>query len=158
MREVQTVSKKLSGGIFHKCAFFSIPCACSKSKRRRSGLSPLPSACRKNQIFPRSGILKSVFCLSSAEVKNTSIRASVRFVGKADKPCALRGCSAEKSQRDFFDGLGERFITAPFFIQQASFLYRTSRGADRRTASDFSVLRSSYVLLSSISTSAGKCR
>ena len=27
------------------------------------------------------------------------------FVGKADKPCARRGCSAEKSQRDFFDGL-----------------------------------------------------
>ena len=28
----------------------------------------------------------------------------MRFVGKADKPCARRGCSAEKSQRDFFDG------------------------------------------------------
>ena len=49
--------------------------------------------------------MKSVFCLGSPEAKNTSIRASVRFVGKADKPCARRGCSAEKSQRDFFDGL-----------------------------------------------------
>ena len=63
------------------------------------------SACRKNRICLRSRHLKSVFCLSSAEAKNTSIPASVRVGGAAAKTCARLGCSAEKSQRDFFDGL-----------------------------------------------------
>ena len=54
--------------------------------------------------------MKSVFCHGFPGAKNTSIRASVRFVGKADKPCARRGCSAEKSQRDFFDGLTRRSL------------------------------------------------
>ena len=54
--------------------------------------------------------MKSVFYHGFAGVKNTSIRTSVRIVGIADNECAQCGCSAEKSQRDFFDGLsGEVF-------------------------------------------------
>ena len=37
--------------------------------------------------------------------KKNSIRTSVRLGGIAAKPCAQGGCSAVKSQRDFFDGL-----------------------------------------------------
>ena len=39
----------------------------------------------------RSELLKSVFCLSSAEAKNTSNRTSVRIVGIADNECAQCG-------------------------------------------------------------------
>ncbi len=53
----------------------------------------------------RSRHLKYVFCLSSAEAKNTAIRTSVRTGGEADSECMQCGCSAEKPQRGFFDGL-----------------------------------------------------
>ncbi len=50
----------------------------------------------KNGNCSRSELLKSVFCLSSAEAKNTANRTSVRIVGIADNECAQCGCSAEK--------------------------------------------------------------
>ena len=80
------------------------------------------SVCRKNIFCPRSGLLKSVFFHGFPGAKNTSIRASVRFVGKADKPCARRGCSAEKSQRDFFDGLRPLRKERPFCMSDPEYL------------------------------------
>ena len=54
--------------------------------------------------------MKSVFCLGSPEAKNTSIRASVRFVGIADKPC-VQGvfCRMAKDVRLGFAKPGDSF-------------------------------------------------
>ena len=51
----------------------------------------------KKSVLPAKRAFKSVFCLSSAEAKNTSISASVRIDGKAVKTCAQLRCSSEKS-------------------------------------------------------------
>ena len=61
------------------------------------GANPSHQLFEKIDNCSRSERLKSVFCLSSAEAKNTSIPASVRLGGNATKTCAQLGCSAEKS-------------------------------------------------------------
>ena len=59
----------------------------------------------KKSILPAKRAFKIIFCHGSPGAKNTSNHTSVRIVGIADNECAQCGCSAEKSQRDFFDGL-----------------------------------------------------
>ena len=73
-----------------------------RAKKTPSEQSKGDSACRKTSIYPRSGFLKSIFCLSSAEAKNTSIRTSVRFGGISDKPCAQCGCFGGKVPSGLF--------------------------------------------------------
>ena len=80
----------------------------------------------------RFGLWRDYISLRRSRIpgaKNTSIRTSVRFVGNADKPCAQGGCSAEKSQRDFFDGLRGKQCFPLHFIQlySGSGLYLGSR-------------------------------
>ena len=60
------------------------------------GANPSHQLFEKIDNCSRSERLKSVFCLSSAEAKNTANRTSVRIVGIADNECAQCGCSAEK--------------------------------------------------------------
>ena len=56
----------------------------------------------KNEICPRSGLLKSFFCSGSPGAKNTSIRTSVRVGGAAAKTCAQGGCFGGKVPKELF--------------------------------------------------------
>ena len=70
------------------------------SKKKRS-FAPLQFV-EKKRICPRSGHFKSVFCLSFAEAKNTSIRTTVRIVGFADNECGQCGCFGGKVPTGLF--------------------------------------------------------
>lgn len=67
-------------------------------------MQPL-TACRKSHFACEAGFCNQFFAQGFPGQKNTSIRTTVRIVGIADNECGQCGCSAEKPQRGFFDGL-----------------------------------------------------
>ena len=84
------------------------------SKRKAEFCSA--SVCRKNRICPRSGHFKSLFCLSFAEAKNTSIRTTVRIVGFADNECGQCGCFGGKVPTGLFRRSQAEFCSASILL------------------------------------------
>ena len=59
----------------------------------------------KKYLLPAKRAFEINFLTQLCRVKKYFYPRKCAVCRLADKPCARRGCSAEKSQRDFFDGL-----------------------------------------------------